>query len=554
MINSFNRFLRLGCAFLISAQGVFAQSAQEQGIASTTQILDTAVLFAIGAREAEQAIRGSFGWPTFQEGFVDRVYFRFDPDGYARFSTSPRLDEDVFEVICAESSTACIAKKPSLDIGLTVEGKIQIKVSGITPQDSFFVSDRKSELPLPPTVLEPLDARLETLLASGGHLVVKREVETVQEISLAGFSAVATYLRWVAQGQSPRVFPRGWPVPAQVQTQQTSGLTQPGAWITPNVGPQRTQTTFSQAVGQAGYQTQSTGGVFRAGQQPQVNYGANTGQLGILNNAQLQGGGLVVQPVGGMQQNLSGAQAAIQELQQELAQLRAAQGQPLTQVQDDFAKGFAQQAQARDLPTPVGYGANIETNQNFTPVDFGRNGLEAQVNQIPMVETVSTPSVGRELQAFEGRVYALEVAVNDLRRTVIAEIKAMKWAQNPGVQVDIPAPKLAEANVPSSEPASMDALEKLLLERLGKREVSVEPTLPVSAIAKIAGEETDRTLVMDLLRQLEKGQAPAVVAEPQEAIGQNSPVEEPQNGFVTLSDYINNMLKTENGSESTANQ
>ena len=84
---------------LFCGNGVNAQSAQQEGISSTTQILDTSVLFAIGAREAEQALRGAFGWPTFQEGFVDQVYFRFDPDGYARFSPSPRLDEDVFEVI-----------------------------------------------------------------------------------------------------------------------------------------------------------------------------------------------------------------------------------------------------------------------------------------------------------------------------------------------------------------------------------------------------------------------------------------------------------------------
>ncbi|MEC8574047.1 MAG: hypothetical protein VXZ09_10465, partial [Pseudomonadota bacterium] len=68
--------------------------------ASENAILDTSLPFAIGAREAQQALRGSFGWPTFQEGLVEGVYFRFDPDGYARFSPSPRLDTDVFEVIC----------------------------------------------------------------------------------------------------------------------------------------------------------------------------------------------------------------------------------------------------------------------------------------------------------------------------------------------------------------------------------------------------------------------------------------------------------------------
>ena len=183
--------------------------AQTQPVVNTTKILDTSVLFAIGAREAEQVLRGSFGWPTFQEGFVEDVYFRFDPDGYARFSISPRLDEDVFEVICAESSTACIAQKLSLRIGLTQNNAIHLQIDGISPNDRLFLSDRTNELPLPNSVLEPLDARLEALFAAGGDLIVTREVETIPVISLAGFSEVTNYLRWVAPGQDPLPFPLG---------------------------------------------------------------------------------------------------------------------------------------------------------------------------------------------------------------------------------------------------------------------------------------------------------------------------------------------------------
>ena len=187
---------------------------------NTVQIIDTSVLFAIGAREAEQAIRGSFGWPTFQEGYVDQVYFRFDPDGYARFSPSPRLDEDVFEVVCAQSATACIARKGNMQVGLSQDGRLIVQLDGLIPQDRFFLRDRNSEIPLPPSILEPLDFRMESLLYSGDHLVVKREAETLQETSLAGLLAVGTYLRWVAYNQSAEVFPRGWPVPSPAAIDQ----------------------------------------------------------------------------------------------------------------------------------------------------------------------------------------------------------------------------------------------------------------------------------------------------------------------------------------------
>ena len=105
------RFLFKLCLVIVAAIAALAaplhtQSAQQEGFENTTEILDTGILFAIGAREAEQALRSSFGWPTFQEGFVDQVYFRFDPDGYARFSPNPRLDDNVFEVVCAGASTA----------------------------------------------------------------------------------------------------------------------------------------------------------------------------------------------------------------------------------------------------------------------------------------------------------------------------------------------------------------------------------------------------------------------------------------------------------------
>lgn len=207
-----------------------AQSVANGNPEVSTAILDTSIPFAIGAREGEQTIRGSFGWPTFQEGFVEGVYFRFDPDGYARFSSSPRLDEDVFEVRCQNASTSCVAKKDGLEIGLTAQGRPKIRISGITLADRFFISDRKSELPIPNTILGPIDQRLETLLSSGGELIIRRELEKLQSLSLSGFSATVTYLRWVAQNQASFVFPRGWPAPSQQTGPENNGLTLPNIW------------------------------------------------------------------------------------------------------------------------------------------------------------------------------------------------------------------------------------------------------------------------------------------------------------------------------------
>jgi len=224
------KVLTVSLMLCLYSKSVWAQSVGAEHAETAVAILDTAVPFAIGAREGEQSIRGSFGWPTFQEGFVEGVYFRFDPDGYARMSRSPRLDEDLFEVICQLGTTTCSAKKQNLEIVLTDHGQVQIKIDGVTPEDTFFLSDRKTELPLSGAILQPLDHRLEALLSSGGDLIVRRQVETIQTHSLQGFLTTITYLRWVAQNQASFVFPRGWPVPSQNVGERNVNMTVSNSW------------------------------------------------------------------------------------------------------------------------------------------------------------------------------------------------------------------------------------------------------------------------------------------------------------------------------------
>ena len=548
----------LACGLLISSP-VFGQSTQQESIVNTTQILDTGVLFAIGAREAEQAIRGAFGWPTFQEGFVDKVYFRFDPDGYARFSNSPRLDEDVFEVICAESSTACIAKKNGVEIGLAPTGQIQIRLSGITPQDSFYVSDNNSELPLPPAILEPLDARLEALLATGGDLLIKREQETVNSISLSGFSAVITYLRWVAQNQDSRVFPRGWPVPAHATATQTSSLTQPGQWQTPNLQPQFAPTTFDQQLATGVNQTSnaSNGQQITGQQQFQSNLANLNPQQPLSASGQAAFGAAVGQASiqsdqfsgNAAQNDLTQLQTTILQLRNELDALRsgAASIQPANQnasldwgIAGAQNQPRAQEERIRDQSAPSSnQGSATLSRANESYSNFDHQHMTAILNRLIVVET--------KIQELE---HSFHTAMTELQyRTahISTSVPSGKDEQENG---DIrPQPD-------GSMASEMSPLEKLLLDRLGEAE-----TISEHAIAKLAEPEpkadiNQEKLIRDLLQQLtemEGSVSSSEVVSTEADVRKKTDIDpavselegaEPE-GFVTLSEYINNILKAE---------
>lgn len=242
MVTKTAKSLLVGSIFLgwCATSPSYAQQAAQDDTDSFTSenaILDTSILFAIGAREARQELRGSFGWPTFQEGLVEGAYFRFDPDGYARFSPSPRLDADVFEVICRPRTYSCMGRKNGLAVALTSRGTLQLRLENVVESDQFFVADGISELQLPQNILQPLDPRLELLLSSGGELVVKRREAETERISLTGFAAVAGYLRWISARQDYVVLPRGWPVPNSKTDDGSVGLTQVANWQSPMPQP-----------------------------------------------------------------------------------------------------------------------------------------------------------------------------------------------------------------------------------------------------------------------------------------------------------------------------
>lgn len=210
----------------------------EEAFASENAIVDTSIPFAIGANEARQSLRGAFGWPTFQEGLVEGVYFRFDPDGYARFSPNPRLDVDVFEVVCKARTNECLARKGGLSVLLLASGQLQLKLDDALQGDTFFLSEGISEIQVPERILMPMDVQLETLLGTATELILRRGGEEVSRLSLRGFVATTAYLRWIKNRQDYSVLPRNWPVPNARNPEQQQRLTESSGWSSPMPRPQ----------------------------------------------------------------------------------------------------------------------------------------------------------------------------------------------------------------------------------------------------------------------------------------------------------------------------
>jgi len=211
-------------------------------------ILDTSILFSIGAREAQQELRGSYGWDTFQEGLVEGVYFRFDPDGYARFSPNPRLDADLFEVLCRPRTLNCVARKGPLSMAINAQGLLQLSIEGVAAGDQFFISDMINEIELPDRIMMPLDPSFENVLAVGGDLIIRRGQNQTNRISLIGFSAVTSYLRWILAEQDYLALPRNWPIPNGNPARASPTLTAPDAWRNIAAGANNLQLQASQSA------------------------------------------------------------------------------------------------------------------------------------------------------------------------------------------------------------------------------------------------------------------------------------------------------------------
>lgn len=216
-------------AFFVMLPTMAAAQSDDTVFDPSNAILDTKIPFAIGAQEGQQSLRASFGWPTFQEGLVMGVYYRFDPDGYARFATSPRLDTDVFEVMCRARTHVCAARKGPLAFRLTDNGQVHMLVDGLVTGTQLAVSDGVNIIALPEAVLQPLSPALENALAAARELIISQDQQTSQNVRLDGLAAVLAYLRWVAAGQDYSVLPSNWPIPADGRLLQRNPNT-PANW------------------------------------------------------------------------------------------------------------------------------------------------------------------------------------------------------------------------------------------------------------------------------------------------------------------------------------
>lgn len=224
----------LAIVFCISPLNAIAQQADTPEFEIENAVLDTSILFAIGAQEAVQELRGAFGWPTFQEGLVEGIFFRFDPDGYARFAPTDRLDTDVFEVICRSRTVTCMAHKGIFSLNPIASGQLQIVIADLAEGEEFFLLEGTSEIQLPNEILQPMDTRTEGLLSSNGEMIIRRGDVERARVSLVGFRQTLAYLRWVAARQDYMILPRDWPVPAG-GTLPSVPLTAPLVWSNPLV-------------------------------------------------------------------------------------------------------------------------------------------------------------------------------------------------------------------------------------------------------------------------------------------------------------------------------
>ncbi|WP_283426902.1 hypothetical protein [Shimia sagamensis] len=378
----FSLAVSIGAASFVAVQPARGQDRSAEAFASENAILDTAIPFAIGAREARQALRGAFGWPSFQEGLVQGVYFRFDPDGYARFAPTPRLDVDVFEVICRPRTYACAARKDGLEVFLTERGQLQMRLEHALAGDMFFVSEGVSEIQVPERILQPLDVQLELLLGAGGELSTRRGSTEVGRVSLKGFSAVTAYLRWIAARQDYAVLPRGWPVP---NAESAGGMTQPAAWNSPMPQPQ---------VVAPGYGTPMATGIAPATSAAPLTYSAQVPQTTMVQSNTIppvQVQPVTIQPV--LSPYSAGAPDVLdaETLRRELATLKDL----FVEAQDaDAMRARPSALFSQQDAEPIGQPSQAEVKKLFEAMER----LQAQVSQFQPNATGSYASLSNSTQ------------------------------------------------------------------------------------------------------------------------------------------------------------
>lgn len=194
-------YRRLAASGPIRAMLLLAALSTVPGLVSAASVvpygarLDTSRPFASDAVEQEAYLRHPPGWSVFQEGMAGGLHYRFDPDGYARFSKDLRFGPDGWEVTCTDwPQAACLGRRGSVQLRLSPDGERRLEVVDVLPGETFKREDSAGSLgafwpaaELPPTLL------------SARALVSTR---TGERLPVDGAEIVATYMAWVQSGQA----------------------------------------------------------------------------------------------------------------------------------------------------------------------------------------------------------------------------------------------------------------------------------------------------------------------------------------------------------------
>ena len=192
-----------------------ALSAEESpNLIETITAIDTSIPFAPGAEEHFINVRGPFGQPSFQQGFVEGMHYRIDPDGGALFSRDPRLRNNVFEVECEDGIASCIAIRGVVRLSIDTEGLLVFGLDADSAFDAIYVGYGSFDADQPEGNWKKLNTSLDTvsvdILAGYDQMVVVKDGKLAQQIPLEGILVVGAYLKWVVDGQPVKVLPASW--------------------------------------------------------------------------------------------------------------------------------------------------------------------------------------------------------------------------------------------------------------------------------------------------------------------------------------------------------
>lgn len=447
---------------------------------SENAILNTSIPFAAQAREAQQNLRGSFGWATFQEGFAREVYFRFDPDGYARFSPSPRLDVDVFEVRCQPKTYQCVGNKGALSVHLSADGKVQLQINEMQNGDLLLLDDGTRETLLPDIFLLPLAPNLERVLFKGGDLKVIRGETQVNMTSLTGLAATVAYLKWVASGQNPQALPGDWPkagnlgAPNMVQVPGVTGWVPPGN-DTALIGQVASGAQYAALTAQAGIMQLRTDITELKGLLDQQSAGMQPAQLPAA--APILPANTVApqnpQPSVAAQPQVSDLQAEITMLSKEIAALRQAapvQSQPMYPEQSASWPREGSPVTIDTVPMPSTAVPNEVQHLQYLVTEMGLSPKTAL-----MLLQLTKP----ELNAAAPDLQVSRSYHDTLARTILAELEAD--LSNTITQSITPTPPKVEDKPMVVQPAQAPVLtleESAPAEQIDQSEQVASETTP----------------------------------------------------------------------------